>query len=394
MNARKKRAVVTAIVLAAVLAAGGAWYLYTQTVGYQARSMLAELRGDPPGGIDGLLARMGLRARAGPRHPYVIAKRLAALGKPAVPYLIEALGEDNAPVRSRCADALGEIGPDAWQAAPTLVLLLVDKDGPTASSAGDALESMGAAAVPALAKAAKMPGKVLRVAAARTLGGIGSSAVRTLVLFLGDVEPEVRFAAADGLAKIGPAADRASGALAATMGDENPHVRALAARALGKIGPGAKLAAGALAEATRDTVPLVRDEAARALGEIGPEGIAELVKQTTGEGAGARTRTAKALGMVGRPGILGLILALGDGDHRTRSYAAEALGLIGEPAKLAAANLAKALRDDDREVRAAAATALGKMGSGAGPGVAAQGQAPVGSRERRDRTGRYRPRRT
>ncbi len=76
--------------------------------------------------------------------------RLIAIGQPAVPALILALGDDDPSMRAAAVYALGEIGPAAQQAIPALIEAL--KNPRIGRAAGLALGRIGPAAIPALSR--------------------------------------------------------------------------------------------------------------------------------------------------------------------------------------------------------------------------------------------------
>src|SRR5262249_10815223 len=81
---------------------------------------------------------------SGSEHPIIGA--VARYGAAAVPALVEALQVSP----DRAAEALARIGADAVAAVPALTALLASGTGPGRRAAVNALQSIGAAAVPAL----------------------------------------------------------------------------------------------------------------------------------------------------------------------------------------------------------------------------------------------------
>jgi HEAT repeat protein len=80
-----------------------------------------------------------------------ICAALANLGPPVTPVLLEALKDDNREVQRAAVNALGEIGPDAKEAIPALAAILRDSDRQSPQhEARDALIAIGKPAVPAL----------------------------------------------------------------------------------------------------------------------------------------------------------------------------------------------------------------------------------------------------
>ncbi|MBM3242164.1 HEAT repeat domain-containing protein [Candidatus Poribacteria bacterium] len=160
------------------------------------------------------------------------AFKLADIGEPAVPLLIEALSDENWQVRLNAAVALGQIGDSA--AVPALIAALNDEAWEVRANATVALGKMGQTVVPALIAALKDQDAPVRRNAARALGDIGDpTAVPALIEILNDEDGEVRGSAAVALGEMGPVAVPA---LAAALKDENEAVGAMATWALQLIG--------------------------------------------------------------------------------------------------------------------------------------------------------------
>ena len=135
---------------------------------------------------------------------------LSAVGRAAVPHVVELLGENEWWLRAAAADVLGDLGTTASAAVPQLTRALDDEAEWVRRNAVEALGHIGpasAAAVPALSRC------------------------------LRDSESWIRHNAALALAKIGPAAAEAAPALRQSTDDEDRYARANAAVALERISP-------------------------------------------------------------------------------------------------------------------------------------------------------------
>ena len=126
-----------------------------------------------------------------------LVKAFGAAGAPAVPLLIQALGDSDRAVRCAAAEALGKLGDP--QAVPPLIQALGDSDWDVRCAAAEALGAIGdPQAVPALIQALGDDWYDVRRAAAWALGDLGDpQAVPPLIQALGDSDWAVRRAAAE-----------------------------------------------------------------------------------------------------------------------------------------------------------------------------------------------------
>jgi hypothetical protein len=153
------------------------------------------------------------------------------------PALLTALDDRKRVVRAAAARSLGRLGvPDAVK---PLVEALVSGGVPN-GVAGQALVELGPAAVPELRAIAGHPSWRLRSTAVALLGLVGDSSDSPLAVgALEDPSADVRAAAAEALGRVGGAA--AEPALRSALDDRIPFVRAEAAASLGVIGSAAAL---------------------------------------------------------------------------------------------------------------------------------------------------------
>jgi len=315
-----------------------------------------------------------------------LVEALGTAGAPAVPTLIEALGDDMVvklgldlddlfddfsddsfeqgngvyDVRRAVCEALGKLGDP--QAVPALsVWAHAGED-----AARNALQTLGH---PALA----LPQAVAQVVAQGAWGvliralpnekvrkavvGLGAPAVPALIQALGDRDLYVRCAAVEALGELGDL--QAVPALIQALGDRDLYVRRVAAEALGKLGD--PQAVPVLIQALGDWNEAVRRAAAEALGKLGdPQAVPVLIQALGDRYTDVRRAAAEALGELGDPqAVPALIQALGDRYTDVRRAAAEALGELGDPQAVPA--LIKALGDSDRRARESACEALAKI---------------------------------
>lgn len=223
--------------------------------------------------------------------------------------------------------------------------------------------------------------------------------VNELAQSLTAANPADRYAAADGLADLGAAAQPAVPKLIQALQSDDAKLRWRAARALGVIGD--PTAAAALAKQAQDPDPLTRAQAIFALGRLklaDDASLKAIVEHLSDEDAQVRRAAVRALRMVDaprasvRPLVIKLLndpdpsiamralsalveggvevvpaLASALDEREARYWACLALGEIGPQAKAAVPNLIKSLTDDRPEVRLQAALALAEIGPDAKP---------------------------
>ena len=249
----------------------------------QARRLLDEIR--PPSKLDDFLEWLGLARRRHRTTSFLgdyeespeIVEDLARLGPPAIPVLTKALtdNDEDDRVRLHAALALGEMGPQAAEATPSLIQALKQRNEMIATRAASALGKIGPPAkdaVPALIDALKAGDWSLRCWAAETLGRIGPAAKAAVPALEEALKDEqARFYAAEALAKLG-LPEKGLPVLIALLEDKSSSWREAAAEALGDIGPPAKAAIPALRGALKDEQAHVRKAAAEALKKIQADG--------------------------------------------------------------------------------------------------------------------------
>ncbi len=139
-------------------------------------------------------------------------------------------------VRSRLADHLRTLGPDAAAAVPGLVHLLAVGSFDTPEWVRDALARIGPPAIPALvARLEAKDGGWRNAHAVEALGMMGAPAAAALVRWLGAKEPWLQANAAAALGRLGPAAADALPALRALRANAGPELREAIAEAVARI---------------------------------------------------------------------------------------------------------------------------------------------------------------
>ena len=183
----------------------------------------------------------------------------------AVPKLVAMLekGKDAAPYQA--AVALGRLGPEVGRIANPSTNQADLDDGLAIRPTGRPTPALSPI-LAALVEALHHPDEDVRRAAARSLGGLGPSALPAIQEAIAGKDTRTSREAAEALGFLG---SPAIPALTAALRHADPQVRRIAARALGRLGRKAKAARSALVEAASDPDPSVRDTAAEALKRTG-----------------------------------------------------------------------------------------------------------------------------
>ncbi|WP_165394723.1 HEAT repeat domain-containing protein [Methanofollis fontis] len=249
---------------------------------------------------------------------WVAMEALGAIGRPALPVLIELLASDDVDVRWGAAIALGDIGDR--EAVEALAARLEDTDRYVRTRAALALAAIGGPALPALAAVVEGGSAEGRWAAALALGKAGlEEGVPPLSRLLRDGDTGVRWKAAEALGEIGGLA--AVPPLITALGDDEGEVREAAASALAGIGAPA---AGPLVDALR-----VRERwfgAVDALRGMGDAARPALLAALERRNRWVRIGAAMILGEAGdERGVDALVAALEDDDAEVRAAAREIL---------------------------------------------------------------------
>jgi len=328
-------------------------------------------------------------------NPYV-ENSLARIGGPAVPALLEVLKGPNKDMRVCAASVLGEIGPAARTAVPSLIEAIErpDADREAKILKSHAVRALGRigpeakAAVPILnrlldqaLKPAPAEGHNNAFDAATALAEIGAPPVGKLLdtfLRKGD-----SFAARQ-LAWLGPKACEAVPSLRAALTDKQLEVRVSAAVALAYIEPSEAESIPALIEGLNhlDDNTLDVQEVPQALARLGPKARAAiptlvgLVRKRCED-----WDVHMALVQIdpeGKECVPALISALDHEDYHVVDVVANCLGLLGPKAKDAVPALALAVTRESIEEfsngydpQVSAAKALRRIGPQARPAIPA-----------------------
>jgi HEAT repeat protein len=234
--------------------------------------------------------------RSGDEEVRRLAVERTALLAPdeAVVRLVECLGDASWRVRKAAVERLGAC-PDADAVSAALCAALADGENPGRRNAAvDALVRRGAAALPRLVEASRVPDADVRKFAVDALAGIGDArAVEPLVERLRDADTNVRASAADALGAIGGEPALAALCEAARSPDQDALVRFSALHALAALD--APVAARDLQGALAD--PMLRPVALEVIGRLAEdeEAVEALLKALEGPARAVREAAIRSL---------------------------------------------------------------------------------------------------
>jgi HEAT repeat protein len=161
----------------------------------------------------------------------------------AVPTVTQALADSNPRVKLAAVQALGKIGPVETTVTPDLIKMLTDDNKSFRQAAADALGQIDpnqasdpviAGTISSLAKRLSKAGKPGKIAV-NALTVLGAAAVPALIEVLESGDRVARENAATTLGRIGAGAQAAIPALTRALEDDHPWVQDKAAKALAKI---------------------------------------------------------------------------------------------------------------------------------------------------------------
>jgi HEAT repeat protein len=312
--------------------------------------------------------------------------------EPEVVFSLKRAAEDtNQAVRISALDALGDLGPAAANAAPTVIAAVRAADESVRSSAIVALGKIGPAAdvVTTLIAALESELDILQKMAADALGHIGSAAAEAVPVLIETFQRNPRSSHYDGkeanlhdhalaaLAKIGPAVIPALIAVLETP--QGYYDICNAADVLGMIGPAAADAVPALISCLESSDRILYDSSVIiALGKIGPAAscavpiLIDVLIHDLEHARGCGHFAADALGMIGAGATeaVPVLVAAFDGPrYWIRDNAETALAKIGPPAIPALIDTLQ--RSSRRHIRERAAGSLSQMGQAGVPSLIA-----------------------
>jgi HEAT repeat protein len=173
---------------------------------------------------------------------------LGKMGEEALPGLIEAIQHADSQVRLAGIEAVEQRGAAARPAVPALKAALIDAHGPIRLAAARALWRIDQsdAGLPLLSESLKSRDPNEVAYAIEVLAEVGAKAVPAVLVRLRDESSPIRAAAAQTLARMGPAAGQTIPQLRAALQDPEPEVVVAVLRAIQALGPDGKPLVNAL----------------------------------------------------------------------------------------------------------------------------------------------------
>jgi HEAT repeat protein len=272
-------------------------------------------------------------------------RRLAEIGEPAVPGLMDLMEKNGIPVRGEAFNTLANLGPRAASAVPRLRELLTEDNTELKQKAAWILGTIGPAAAPAvpdLQRLLRQPNSRLRQIAAAALANIGGAGHAQLENALASSDATMRQAAMRGMAARALDLRAREKLIAAGLADPDPHVRKEAVELFTALDRNeAESLAVHLVRGLDDSDPQVNRSAHSVLtmhlqrSSPTPRFLATILQSAD---AGARADAVWRLGSADHPGMersrdgfttKALITAMSDSSPTVRVYAARALAYDG-----------------------------------------------------------------
>jgi HEAT repeat protein len=212
---------------------------------------------------------------------------------------------------------------------------------------------------------------VVRSRAAEALGQLGNASdavVNGLLSLLNDEDSKVRYDAAALLGQLGNASDAVVNGLLGLLNDEEWSVRYGAAASLGQLGNASDAVINGLLGLLNDELRLIRHHAAELLGKLGntSDAVVNLLGLLNDEDSVLRTSAAELLGQLGNASnavVNGLLGLLNDENSGVRHSAAASLWRLGNASDVVVNCLLSLLNDEDSVLRSRAAASLWRLGN-------------------------------
>jgi HEAT repeat protein len=291
-----------------------------------------------------------------------ILKTFGSKARAAIPELARGLKRNDVGVRNAAAAVLGSIGPEAL---PQLLTVVRDPERDIRQTVNEALRNMGPKArdaIPVLTEVLKSEDNFEdRRAAVWVLAEIGPDALPVLIQALQDQANDVRRAAVQAIAKLGPGAKTRPALVPLIEQFKNDNV---GGEAIGPVVAFGTEAVEPLLDAlkSRTKTPNSHNCCQQALVQLGAKAkgiIPSLIEMLKGEDPSLRGTADAVLQSIGADAVPALVKAIRD---KTNDYADGTLGRLGAKARPAIPELVKLLKDTDPKLRLRAVRCLLQLG--------------------------------
>ncbi len=324
----------------------------------------------------------GLMMALRDRDNWVSALAAEALGEigesadEAIPALVRCLAHRNPRVRDHAAEALGKMGAAADRARQALEVLCRDEDSGARNQAVRALGAIGSptpASERLVLAGMEDPDPQVRAASVEAVGSWGKpsqAALSGLAFLLEDANDQVKVEAIKVWPKLAGATPVIiDGLCRRLLEDDSALVQVHSALALAKLGPAAAAAGGALLRAAQTGEVSVREQAMRAIVMIQPPEAASAFTAGLHDASGDIRMVASAGWMkaaaISEDGVCALVETLRDPEVQVRANAAHALARLETLPAAAISPLIECSADANDELRLKAAVALKQAPSSA-----------------------------
>jgi len=305
-------------------------------------------------------------------------RALVASGKEAVPFLIQALKDEKAAYWV-CL-VLNQIGPEAQDAVPALIVLLGDKRPQVRREAILTLAEIGKPAAPAVGQLVKaLDDELDRTPAVYAIGRIGAATGDGEKIIRGYMNSSDKILGAVSiwtLARLHPENKQlvsdATQRLFEGLKSDDPAIRKASAKALAELRPGPEIALPIMEKAFANADEKVIRGALDALAALGPAAVPKLIEALKHENI--RPYVVYMLGRCGpaaKPAVEALTLLIEDKNPDVQHETLITLAKIGPQAKAAVPALVKTLQRNEGSICCAGTYALGSIGPDAKEAAAA-----------------------
>ena len=238
-----------------------------------------------------------------------IIHALTQIGSPAIPKLSEALSSNDKSIRYGAAIVLGNLGPDAQEAAPKLFDLLKDETEKIRAASGSALGKMGPSAYPQIMQGLSSENDKVRGAAASAVIWLPKDslpAIRLAEQLTQETSDDVKVIGLKALSQIGFSASRLFPLLKPTLDTDVTQLKQAGLSGILSLRPNSKVAVPYLVSRLNSPETNKRSQAIDILGRMGKdaqEAAPKLILQLSNAGEEEQKNICRALINIGPASI-------------------------------------------------------------------------------------------